>query len=354
MPLQTNKRVYWAIQGAALVANGATAVQATDRIRSLQSLGMTLQFNLEQIFEIGQSSLYDNVENLPSVEVTMEKALDGGALIYHKATPTSSTGALLARTDNSSILHVSIFDDRSSSASGTPNAQVTCSGLFINSLSYNFPVDGNATESVNFVGNFRTWRSGTFTYSGNFDNTDGPESGMIRRQHVIMGSGADASLLPSFSGGGIPGILNNGKNLEITAGGITRFTAPVQSISISTDLGREDLPEIGRKNPFFKYVPGSVEVTTEIEVLSIDGDFVQSTTSGQFAGGRDLLDKRIVIRLADGTIFNMGTKNKLTGVNRGGGEAGGGNVTDTYTYSNFNDLVITHPSDPAGITQVIT
>lgn len=347
MPLNTNKRIYWAIQAAALAANGTFATTA-DRITALQTLGMTLQFNLEQIFEIGQSSLFDNVENLPNVEVSMEKALDGSTLIYHKATSTTTTGALLARTDIPSSLHVSIFDDRASSASGVPNAEVICSGLYINSLSYTFPVEGNCTEAVTMVGNFRSWRSGSFAYSGGFLNNDAPQSGMIRRQNVVMGT--NGSLLPSHSGGGIPGIGHNGFNTEITAGGVTRFTAPIQNITISTDLGREDISELGRKNPFFKYIPGSVEVTTEIEVLAIDGDFVQSTSSGQFAGGRDLLDKEIVIRLADGTRFNMGTKNKLVSVTHGGGEAGGGNVTDTYTYSNFNDLKITNPvTDPAAI-----
>lgn len=354
MPLQTNKRIYWAIQAAALVANGVTTATTDERVRALQSLGMTLGFNLEQVFEIGQSSLYDNIENLPNVEVTMEKALDGSKLIYHMATPTSSSSALLARTDTPCTLMVSIFPDTATSASGTPNTQVTCSGLYVNSLSYSFPVDGNATESVNFVGNFRTWKSGTFDFSGYFLNTDGPESGMIRRQHVKMGSGLDTSLLPSWSGGGIPGIDHDGRNKEITAGGVTRFKAPVQSITVSTDLGREDLSELGRKNPFFKYIPNAVEVTTEIETLSTDGDLVQSTSSGQFPGEKDLLDKRIVLRLADGTILNMGTKNKLTNVTHAGGEAGGSNVLTTYTYSNFNDLVITHPLDPAGLTQVIS
>lgn len=345
MPTQQNKRIYWAIQAAALAANGDTVYR---RITALQSLGMTTQFNLEQVFEIGQSSLFDNVENLPNVEVSLEKALDGSMLMYHAATPTATNGSLLTRTDNACMLAASIFDDRSSSASGVPNAQTVCSGLFINSVSYTLPVEGNATEALTLVGNFRSWSSGApFTYSGYFSGSDSPQSGMIRRQHVLMGN--NASKLPSASGGGIPGIGQNGFNPEITSGGVTRFTAPVQNITISADLGREDLAELGRKNPFFKYVPGSVEVTTEIEVLSIDGDHVQSTANGLY-GGKDLLDKEIVIYLADGTRFNMGTKNKLTGVTHGGGEAGGGNVTNTYTYSTFNDLKITNPvTDPAAI-----
>lgn len=348
MPINTNKRIFWAVQAAGLAADGATSYT---RIKGLQTVGMTTNFNLEQLFEIGQLALYDNIENIPVVEATLEKVLDGGPLVYHLATQGATNGALFARTDRRSTLAIGMFPDVQNSASGTYNALVTCSGMFVNSLNYTIPVEGNATESVTLTGNLKTWAtSGTFT-GVTFSNNDSPDSGILRRQHVLFGSGATASLLPAFAtgGGGIPGTTGaSGYNIDNNG----KFGASIQTITISTDLGREDIYELGRRNPFFKFIPGAVEVTTEFEVLTTDGDFVSATANGQFATG-DLQDKRIVIRLADGTIFNMGTKNKLTSVSYGGADAGQGNGTCTYSYSTYNDLVITHPSDPAGITQVI-
>ena len=40
------------------------------------------------------------------------------------------------------------------------------------------------------------------------------------------------------------------------------------------------------------------------------------------------------------------TKNKLQSVNYGGGDTGGGNVSVSYTYSNFNSFAVTHSGDP--------
>ena len=33
-------------------------------------------------------------------------------------------------------------------------------------------------------------------------------------------------------------------------------------------------------------------------------------------------------------------------MNYGGGDAGGGNVTVTYSYTTFNDFTVLHPQDP--------
>jgi hypothetical protein len=51
-----------------------------------------------------------------------------------------------------------------------------------------------------------------------------------------------------------------------------------------------------------------------------------------------------VIVTCEGTSIDLGHKNKLQSVNYTGGDTGGGNVTITYSYSNFNDLVVVHNS----------
>jgi hypothetical protein len=54
--------------------------------------------------------------------------------------------------------------------------------------------------------------------------------------------------------------------------------------------------------------------------------------------------------VGDVTI-DLGTKNKLQSVSYGGGDTGGGNVTNTFNYSNFNDFSVTHSGDPGVVGQ---
>jgi hypothetical protein len=48
--------------------------------------------------------------------------------------------------------------------------------------------------------------------------------------------------------------------------------------------------------------------------------------------------------------MQLGKKNKLTSVSYGGGDAGGGNATITYSFTNSNDFVILHSGDPIALT----
>ena len=50
--------------------------------------------------------------------------------------------------------------------------------------------------------------------------------------------------------------------------------ARIQNISVSVDLGREEIFELGKRLPFTRYINFPVEVNTEIEVISASGDFV--------------------------------------------------------------------------------
>ena len=135
MTLDTNKRLYWAVQGIGLADDGETSFTAA---HGVQQMGVTTTFNLSEIFEIGQSAIYDNVEDAPDVEITLEKVLDGYPLIYHLASPGATSASLLGRSNERCSLALSTFTDTQDSASGTPNAQMTASGLYVSSLSYTF------------------------------------------------------------------------------------------------------------------------------------------------------------------------------------------------------------------------
>lgn len=347
-----NNRIYYAIQQVKL---GPAAGSMTP-VRGLQTVGITTNFNLEQVFEMGQLAIYQNVENVPDIEVTLNKVLDGYPLLYVLATETGSSiaGGLTAvnptiagRQNARSDMRLSIFKDTNVSASGTSNVDVTCSGMYVSSVSYTFPVDGSFTEDVTLVGNNKVW-GGTTT--GSFDNTDAPLSttGVGRRQFLNMA----ACRFPTQ----IPGIDTNGVNTPI--GGGSGFNVHFQNITVSCDFGREAIQELGTFAPYHRFVTFPVEVTSEFEVVAVDGDRINATESGYYKGltgntvaiasdtgcvaRRNLLDQTIFLETCEGTRIYLGTKSKLTSVNYTGGDTGGGNVSVTYSYSTFNDFVVAH------------
>ena len=73
--MATNNRIYYAIQQVKLGFGDNKQV-----VHGLQSAGITTNFNLEQVFEMGQLAIYQNVENIPEIEVTLNKVLDGAKI----------------------------------------------------------------------------------------------------------------------------------------------------------------------------------------------------------------------------------------------------------------------------------
>jgi hypothetical protein len=336
-----NRRVYYACQSAGIAPfedpNSYSAV------RGLQSVGVNTTFNLEQVFEIGQLAIYENIENLPDVEVTMEKVLDGYCPIYLLATEGAVAATLVGRSNQRANVALSIHSDTNQTASGNQLSQCVMSGVFISQVSYDIQVEGNARESVTLVGNNKVWATGSYVYEGFTDghgvtsyDPAAPE-GVNRRQNVLMAS----CLWPKD----ISGISSSGTNDEVAGSGM--FSAAIQSVRVSTNLGREQMLELGRRGPYFRYVNFPVEVTTAIEIIAKDGDLVSATEDGIYDYGRNVEDQAIHVEMEEGLVLDMGTKNKLNSVNFGGANAqrGGGNATITYSYVNFNDMTVQHAND---------
>ena len=347
--MSSNNRIYWACQGIGVAPQSSVSFLA---VHGAQTLGITTTFNLEQVFEIGELAIYENIEDIPDIEVTMEKVLDGHPLIYHLSTRGYSANSLAGRSNRKCNVALNIYDDTFEAASGIPDTEVMMSGMYISSVSYTLPVDGNCTEAVTLVGNNKVWRT-DFLFGGSGqpnilstpDNTDEPfaiavSGGVQRRENVIFaGTANNYTILPTD----IEGISASGTN-NTNSDGV--HGAHIQNISVSVDLGREALNELGRKTPYFRYVNWPVEVTTDIELLSAQGDGVDATEEGLGGSGYNLTDQQIFIVMQDSTKINLGTKNKLASISYGGADAGGGNATTTYSYTTFNDFTITHDRDP--------
>jgi len=358
-----SKRVIYAGRQIGFAKDGtSTYVEA----HGVQSIGITTNFNLEQVFEMGQLAIYANIEQIPDIEVTMEKVLDGYPLLYHLATNGATNPSVLGRSNIKTIVAMSVFADDKDSASGVPIAEVSMSGLAISALTLTIPVDGNCTEAVTLVGNNKVWRDdetlGNGVFTGRFNNQDAPlaSGGIMRRQHVVMvpptgsfsldANGVTTATVSTWPRE-IPGISSTGLNTVADDG---TFVAPLQTVTVSCDLGRDQIFELGRKSPYHRFVNFPVEVRTEIEVLSTKWDNISATEAGGTNGasaGNNTSYQTIKIYLEDGTYIQTGVKNKLTTQAMTGGDAGGGggNVTHRYSYVTYNDLIVSHPMDPSGL-----
>lgn len=299
-----NNRVFYASHG---VSVGGTTVQGA------QSAGVTTNFNLEQAFQLGQLALYDNIIVDPEVEVTVSKALDGEALIWSLATTSGSS--LVQCANDSTTIVIAVGDDTAAALTNT--AGVTCTGMYVSSLTYTFPVDGPFTEDVTFVGNSKSL-SGTVSAPSTSGAT------MLRRQHFLAGS----STLPSEVDGQY-----------------------ISNVTISATLGRESLYKLGQYAPYHRFVNFPLEVTCEFEVIATGVDPVECDLASVTCTGGNLPAKQqITIELCDagstGAVytFNLGDQNRLQSVAYAGGDTGGGNVTVTYSYSTYNTLDITGPA----------
>ncbi len=337
-----NNRMYFAAfaVGIAKLAAPTTFVTA----RGVQTVGVSTRFNLEQIFEVGQLAIYENAENLPDVEVSLEKCLDGYPLIYHLCTEDAVSATLVGRSNQRACVAISFFQDTNTQASGsgTQLSQCFMSGVYVSQVGYDIDVNGPSRESVTLVGNNKVWTTGSFTYSG-FTSTHGvtslspaSASGINRRQDIVM----TGCLWPTE----IPGISASGLNVPVAGSG---FSAHIQKISASVNLGRDQMFELGSKAPYFRYVTFPVEVSTSIDIFSQQGDMISATEAGVLGGGENLSEQRIRVMMQEGLLLDLGTKNKLSNISQSGGDAAGrGNQTLSYNYTTQNDFTVQHSADP--------
>ena len=371
-----NNRIFYACQAVGLKPMG----QPTGSYKvahGVQSVGVTTNFNLEQAFELGQIQIYENIEGLPDVECTMEKVIDGYPLLYHLASQDAIRAGLVGRSKRRADGALGIFSDEQDSVNdgggaktGETQTLVFMSGMYINSISYTVPVDGNATESITLVGNHKEWFSadasaaeytsykkfkvpnntfgagdGSADYPKAYDNKKG---GVQRRENVVLSK----SIMPRSMFGNLDG---NVLGAEGQGNAVSNGTPllHIQNFSTSTDFGREDILEFGRKAPYVRTPTFPIEVSTEIEAIAVSGDFVGAyetgdpTLFGTNASGDNTQEEQIVLALLGGTAFDLGTSNRLSSVSYGGGDATGGNATLTYSYTNFNELTVIDSGDPA-------
>lgn len=281
-------------------------------VTGAQSVAVNTNFNLEQVFQLGRLAIYENLQTDPDVEVTVNKALDGYSTIWSLAT---GGGTLVANANDQADVLLGIGNDTDEFVgqnAGTVVIQMT--GMYVSSLNYTFPVDGNFTEEVVFVGSDKTI-TGSVSAPASL-----PGPNVLRRQNFKMST----STFPAQVAG---------KNLS--------------NVSISADFGREKMYKLGQLTPFHRFVNFPLEITVTFDVISGTHDGVTVDTSAlSECDGLGITEQEIIIELCDedgNTVytFDLGQKCQLQSVSYSGGDTGGGNVTTTYTYITYNELDIT-------------
>ena len=358
--MAANNRIFYPVQQVAFRKPGTTVFREA---HGVQNVSMTTTFNLEQAFELGQLAIFENIEGIPDVEVSLSKLLDGYQTLFTLAAASDADGAILTgptlseRAPAETIMQLGIWPETNNAVSASPDTYVEMSGLTISSVTYNFLLEDNFSEDITLAGNTRVWdkytgscaapwtlaeATGSPSFAGNDDGPAG-SGGIARRQNIQFATSlaeandADYTRLP-------------GDIFGVTDSGVKSGQCHVVSISVSTDLAREDLFELGTRSPYAKTVTFPVEVTTDIEVTSISGDQISAIDD---CGGAvapcsetaNLTDRPIRLTTCEGLRINLGLKNKLASVTYGGGDAGGGNVTTTHSYTTFNDFTVLHSGD---------
>lgn len=340
-----NKRTYWAIEalGFATFPNGQPTVDATteniEYVPGVQSVGISTNYNLEQTFQLGQLEVYQDVEEVPDVEVTIERVLDQYTAAYARAMDNAAAGKVTITGDQNNQVDVyfSVNADTDEAAGDdVPDTIAYMSGMYCSSASFNFATDGNFTESITLVGNHQTWHDAPGLRIQNSPYATGVGdlmTGNITRRNRF-----------AFETGGVPTEISS---LTI-AGGIATELA-VQNVSVSVDFGREAINILGMKVPYHRYVTFPVEVTTDIEALVTDVAKMNNQAAQPEID--NLAERTIKFSIYDTAVvdqdtgagnrlhtFDLGTKNKITSITWNGLDTGGTNASITYSYRNFNKL----------------
>jgi hypothetical protein len=316
-------RVFYACQ-----AVGIGAYNSEQYVEGVQSVGVNTTFDFEQAFELGVLTIYENMEGVPSVEVTMERNLTSGVhpLWYSiaKRGDSSVTDApgnqVIAVGEARPSVLLQVYKESTVTA-GDSDATfyVRMSGMYLSNYSMSVGVDGPATESLTLTGNDYSWtKSSGVQIAGAPNAGDAPVSGLVFKRQDLKNAIGGTTWVPSNS-------LISGSGL--------------QSISVSIDFGREDIFELGKKTPYFKAPNYPVEVSTELEFIETNTvtreygatNFTETTTSDVTTS------KPLGFVIGDIGVY-MGSGNRLTGTSTTGGDAGGGNATITFSYQTFNEL----------------
>jgi hypothetical protein len=339
---------------SALYVKKATAVGAYSFVHGIQSASDSFDLPADYLLEWGQVGLYQAVDGIADVTFDCEKLIDGSTPLYLAATEGATAAGLTARSEQRCVLAVAVYPSDAEYVTGTPTRVMEYSGQQPTNVSYSFTVDGPFTESMSFIGSYAEWQAagakyGSIPTNPTSSGQDVPAAltacsgGIQFKQHLDF-TGTYPTLLPTF----ISGITSSGTMPQ--SGGCP--TVPIQSISVSVDLSRNTIPQLGCKTPYARLAQFPVDVTTDIEVLSQSGHGLEVTLAGSILVGCEYTNapsSRLRVKTRSGLIIDLGSNNKLTSVKQTYGDTGGSNATYTLSFTNKSVMSVFHPNDPSAL-----
>ena len=324
------------------------------RLNGVQSVGLSTSIDFTQIFELGYLQIFENVEGIPTCEVTIERNIpSNGYTMYQLAGLNPGTTEYRERFTNDLLafgsdepMAVRLAVNSNANQIGRGGSQAPyCQYIHItgytSSYSVNATVDGPVSESMTLLGT---------------------------SVEIVPSGSSNTNLLPS--GGDAGANTYRGRDCHfrtaMVSGGPPSYSTKdrVQSFSLSVDIGREDLQELGRKQPYLRYSNFPTEVTCDVEYnldlsKEVDTDlFPTHSLTSMFNGftATDNCDLNpasgYVVMLSGARLIDCYPSEqygpnlicatsgaKLTSESYSGGDTGGGPVTVSKSYQAFNNMI---------------
>ena len=146
-----NVRTFYACQKVALGAPSGSeggVTQAFTDLTAVQSVGITSNFNLDPVYQVGSLDPAELYEDIPEVEISLTKAIDENIGIYELM---MGEGTLTALSDKRSAVQLTIFPQDYSAGTGVSLSQCLMEPAYLSSITWNFPSDGQFTEEATIV-----------------------------------------------------------------------------------------------------------------------------------------------------------------------------------------------------------
>ena len=304
-----NQRVFYACQG--ICYNDVP-------VEGVQSVTLNTQQENIVLDQYGSLTVHKSVPNYPEITVSITRAMSSGIGMLYSGTledninTHNNTMCLFIGKDTESKL-------ASSPASDTYN--IFLSGVSINSVTYNFPADGNFTEELELI-TYHKYFNKCPVANTVFSNLQDSASGLYRRQSLNSDDSIIATnLLPA--------------------------DARISNVSVNASFGIQDVKEFGMNisnpNKLYRYASLPIVTSTSVTAIVRDSglDFFEINPADDPAShlchfsGLNSGTVPLKFKLCGGHELNLGTGN-LTSLSYNGGSVDGGNVEVNLTFESAN------------------
>jgi len=379
MAIDTMGRIFYACQkvlirgpngtaGTAMAGGGGAQDTDWDKIQGLQNISINTNFNLQSIFQFGQLELYENYETLPEIEISLTKVFDGYPLIYHMAV---GEGSLVEVANHRCGIRLGIQTDPDSLKTGgiTEKSTLEIEPAYLSQVTYNMSTDDKFTEAVTLVSNSRKWITPSKPSIALDKDMD---SGGDRRSPINGRIGS--SVLVNRSLCVFPFMEFEAGTMNVTKGGGIMPGSNIKGVTITVNLPREPIKDMGFFFPKMRPIGFPADITCEIITTAVSGDLIgidertagtnrdknihstwtseqdkSKNGNGQHGLHKSLDFHTIKIVMCDDTIFDLGSRNKLSSVAYNG-DTSASNTLITYSFTTSNNFTFTANRGALGTT----